>query len=45
MLINNNNDENKNNINNGNDGRLCGLVVRVHGYKSGFDSRRYQIFW
>jgi hypothetical protein len=28
--------------------RLCGLVVRVPGYKSrgrGFDSRRYQIFW
>jgi hypothetical protein len=28
--------------------RLCGLVVRVHGYRSrgpGFDSRRYQIFW
>jgi hypothetical protein len=28
--------------------RLCGLVVRVPGYSSrdtGFDSRRYQIFW
>jgi hypothetical protein len=28
--------------------RLCGLVVRVSGYKSrgpGFDSRRFQIFW
>jgi hypothetical protein len=28
--------------------RLCGLVVRVPGYKSrgpGFDSQRYQIFW
>jgi hypothetical protein len=28
--------------------RLCGLVVRVLGYRSrglGFDSRRYQIFW
>jgi hypothetical protein len=28
--------------------RLCGLVVRVPGYKSnglGFDSRHYQIFW
>jgi hypothetical protein len=28
--------------------RLCGLVVRVPGYKSrgpGFESRRYQIFW
>jgi hypothetical protein len=27
--------------------RLCGLVVRVSGYRSrgsGFDSRRYQIF-
>jgi hypothetical protein len=27
--------------------RLCGLVVRVPGYRSrdpGFDSRRYQIF-
>ena len=28
--------------------RLCGLVVRVSGYRYrglGFDSRRYQIFW
>jgi hypothetical protein len=28
--------------------RLCGLVVRVSGYRSrgpGFDSRTYQIFW
>ena len=28
--------------------RLCGLVVRVYGYRYrglGFDSRRYQIFW
>jgi hypothetical protein len=28
--------------------RLCGLVVRVPGYRSrdpGFDSRPYQIFW
>jgi hypothetical protein len=28
--------------------RLCGLVVRVPGYRSrgaGLDSRRYQIFW
>ena len=28
--------------------RLCGLVVRVSGYRNrglGFDSRRYQIFW
>jgi hypothetical protein len=28
--------------------RLCGLVVRVSGYRSrgpGFDSRRYKIFW
>jgi hypothetical protein len=27
---------------------LCGLVVRVHGYRSrgpGFDSRRYKILW
>jgi hypothetical protein len=27
--------------------RLCGLVIRVSGYRSrgtGFDSRRYQIF-
>jgi hypothetical protein len=30
------------------DGRLCGLVVRVPGYRyrvTGFDSRGYQIFW
>jgi hypothetical protein len=29
-------------------GRLCGLVIRVPGYRSkgpGFDSRHYQIFW
>jgi hypothetical protein len=29
-------------------GRLCGVVVRVAGYRSrdpGFDLRRYQIFW
>ena len=28
--------------------RLCGLVVRVYGYRYrcfGFDSRLYQIFW
>ena len=26
--------------------RLCGLVVRVSGYRGpGFDPRRYQIFW
>jgi hypothetical protein len=28
--------------------RLCGLAVRVSGYRSrgpGFDYRRYQIFW
>jgi hypothetical protein len=28
--------------------RLCGLVVRVSGYRYrglGFDPRRYQIFW
>jgi hypothetical protein len=28
--------------------RLCGLVVRVYGYRSrgpGFDSRRFQMFW
>jgi hypothetical protein len=28
--------------------RLCGIVVRVLGYRSrgpAFDSRRYQIFW
>jgi hypothetical protein len=24
--------------------RLCGLVVRVPGYRSGFDSRRCQLF-
>jgi hypothetical protein len=33
---------------NGDTNRLCGLVVRVPGYRSrspGFDSRRYQIFW
>jgi hypothetical protein len=24
---------------------LCGLVGRVPGWKSGFDSRPYQIFW
>jgi hypothetical protein len=31
-----------------NNDRLCGLVVRVSGYRSrgvGFDSQRYQIFW
>ena len=31
-----------------NEDRLCGLVVRVSGYRYrglGFDSRRYQIFW
>jgi hypothetical protein len=37
------------NINNCHKGdRLCGLVVRVPGYRSRgpwFDSRRYQIFW
>ena len=30
------------------DDRLCGLVVRVSGYRyrgPGFDPRRYQIFW
>ena len=30
------------------DNRLCGLVIRVSGYRYtglGFDSRRYQIFW
>jgi hypothetical protein len=30
------------------DDRLCGLVIRVPGYRSRgpvFDSRRYQIFW
>ena len=30
------------------DDRLCGLVDRVSGYRyrgSGFDPRRYQIFW
>jgi hypothetical protein len=30
------------------DDHLCGLVIRVPGYKSrgpGFDSRRYQICW
>jgi hypothetical protein len=28
--------------------RLCGLMVRIPGYRSkgsGFDSRQYQIFW
>jgi hypothetical protein len=25
--------------------RLCSLVVRVPGHRSGFDSQRYQIFW
>jgi hypothetical protein len=28
--------------------RICGLVVRIHGYRSrspGFDSPRYHIFW
>jgi hypothetical protein len=33
--------------NNGINDRLCGLVVRVSGYRyrgPGFDSRRYQIF-
>jgi hypothetical protein len=25
--------------------RLCGLLVRVPGYRSRFDSQRYQIFW
>ena len=32
----------------GKEDRLCGLVVRVSGYRYrglGFDSRRYQIFW
>jgi hypothetical protein len=32
----------------GTEDRLCGLVVRVLGYRSrgpGFDFRRYQIFW
>ena len=30
------------------DDRLCGLVVRVSGFRyigPGFDPRRYQIFW
>jgi len=34
--------------NNNNNDRLCGLVVRVSGYRyrsHGFDPRRYQIFW
>jgi hypothetical protein len=34
--------------NDGNTDRLCGLVVRVAGYRSwgpGFDSRRYQVSW
>jgi hypothetical protein len=33
---------------NTNKDRLCGLVVRIPGYRSrgpGFDSRRYQTFW
>jgi hypothetical protein len=25
--------------------RLCGLAVRVPGYRSGFDSQDYHIFW
>jgi hypothetical protein len=25
--------------------RLCGLAVRVPGYRSGFDFQRYHIFW
>jgi hypothetical protein len=25
--------------------RICGLVVRLPGYRSRFDSRRFQIFW
>jgi hypothetical protein len=32
----------------GEEDRLCGLVIRVPGYRSrgpGFDSRLYQIFW
>ena len=38
---------NNNSNNNNNNDRLCGLVVRVSGYRFrglGFDSRRYQIF-
>jgi hypothetical protein len=45
---NNNDDNDNNNNNNNNNDRLCGLVVRVSGYRSrgpGFDSWLYQIFW